>query len=333
MGYVAPFCYDPNMTFPLKRCILGGVVLLVIAGIALPLILETERQDLDGQARLGAPGSFAELTHGHVHYQLAGPGDGPVVVLVHGFSVPSFVWDPTFEKLVSEGFRVLRYDLYGRGFSDRPDVAYDRTLYSEQLRELLNVLGVDSPVDLVGLSMGGPVIASFTDSHPDKVASLVFVDPFVGPVDAGVLAVPGLGDYLAIVFVAKTLPERLAEDFYRPEKVPDWEERFCVQMRYRGFRRALLRSLREFMADDFSGLYTEVGRLGKPTLVVWGRHDRTVPFAHSDSVAGALGARLFVVDEAGHTPHLERPEFFESELVSFLRAGGEQKRARNNGGP
>jgi pimeloyl-ACP methyl ester carboxylesterase len=309
------------MASALKRYLLGGVSLVLVVIVALPLVLETEHQNLDHQARSQAPGSFVELSQGRVHYELAGPEDGTLVVLVHGFSVPFFVWDPTFEKLASEGFRVLRYDLYGRGYSDRPDIAYDRTLYVEQLRELLAAIGVDRPVDLVGLSMGGPVIASFTSSYPERVARLVFVDPFVGPVDAGVLTVPQLGDYLA-VFVARTLPTRLAEDFYDPGKVPEWEGRFREQMRYRGFRRALLRSLREFMARDFSDLYASVGRLGKPTLVVWGRHDRTVPFAHGESVSSALGARLFVVEEAGHTPHLERPEIFEPELVSFLRGQG-----------
>ena len=59
-----------------------------------------------------------------------------------------------------------------------------------------------------------------------------------------------------------------------------------------------------------------------PTLLVWGRQDRTVPFADSERIAGLLGAKLFVVEESGHTPHLERPEVFEPELVKFLRGEG-----------
>jgi len=121
------------------------------------------------------------------------------------------------------------------------------------------------------------------------------------------------------VYFSRILPTRLAEDFYRPEKVPPWEGRFREQMRYRGFRRALLRSIRQFMAEDFSGLYSEVGSLGKQTLLVWGRYDRTVPFAHSERVAELLRARLLVVEESGHTPHLERPDVFEPELIEFLR--------------
>ena len=307
------------MPAPLKKWSLVGVVLVAAVVIALPLALETEREDLDDEARSQALGSFVELTDGQVHYELAGSGEGPLVVLVHGFSVPSFIWDPTFEELLSQGFRVLRYDLFGRGFSDRPDVDYDGTLFVEQLHELLAELGIEEPVDLVGLSMGGPVVASFTSSYPESVNRLVFVDPFVGPADAGVVAVPGIGEYVAVVYLGRILPSRLAEDFYSPEKVPPWEGRFREQMRYRGFRRALLRSLRQFMAEDFSDLYAEVGRLGKPTLLVWGRHDRTVPFAHSGRVADLLGTELLIVEEAGHTPHLERPDVFEPELVEFLR--------------
>ena len=307
------------MPAPLKKWSLVGVVLVAAVVIALPLALETEREDLDDEARSLATGSFVELTDGQVHYELAGSGDGPVVVLVHGFSVPSFIWDPTFEELLSQGFRVLRYDLYGRGFSDRPDVDYDGTLFVEQLHELLAELGIEEHVDLVGLSMGGPVVASFTSSYPESVNRLVFVDPFVGPADAGVVAVPGIGEYVAVVYVGRILPSHLAKDFYSPEKVPPWEGRFREQMRYRGFRRALLRSLRQFMAEDFSGLYEEVGRLGIPTLLVWGRHDRRVFFAHSGRVADLLGTELLIVEEAGHTPHLERPDVFEPELVEFLR--------------
>ena len=309
------------MTLPLKKYALAGVIIVTAVAIALPVALDTERRELDDEARSRAPGSFVNLTRGRVHYELAGPEDRRLVVLAHGFSAPSFVWDPTFEELLSRGFRVLRYDLYGRGFSDRPDAAYDRALYVEQLHELLAALGVGDPVDLVGLSMGGPVIACYTASYPEQVARLVFVDPFVGPVDAGVVAMPGLGEYLAVVFFARSLPKRLSDDFYRPEKVPAWEERFREQMRYRGFRRALLRSLRQFMDEDFTTTYAAVGSLDKPTLLVWGRQDRTVPFSESERIAGPLGAELFVVEEAGHTPHLERPEVFEPKLVEFLSDG------------
>ena len=85
---------------------------------------DQESDTLNDQTRTGVAGSFVRLPHGTVHYQLAGPERGRTVVLVHGFSVPYYIWDPTYDELVKKGFRVLRYDLYGRGYSDRPDEVY-----------------------------------------------------------------------------------------------------------------------------------------------------------------------------------------------------------------
>lgn len=98
-------------------------------------------------------------------------------MLVHGFSVPQFIFEPTFTFLTEQGFRVLRYDLYGRGFSDRPDKRYDIDLYVGQLANLLDALEIREPVSLVGLSMGGPITATFTVRFPQRVRKLVLIDP------------------------------------------------------------------------------------------------------------------------------------------------------------
>lgn len=62
-------------------------------------IYRGENKDLDDAARAAAPGSFTRLPDGCTHFELGGPSMGPATVLVHGFSVPYFVWDPTFEAL------------------------------------------------------------------------------------------------------------------------------------------------------------------------------------------------------------------------------------------
>ena len=59
---------------------------------------------------------------------------------VHGFSVPYYLWDPVVTALTGAGFQTLRYDLFGRGFSDRPNVSYNADLYDHQLTDLLNGL-------------------------------------------------------------------------------------------------------------------------------------------------------------------------------------------------
>ena len=111
-----------------------------------------ERDEITDAVRQNAAGNFVRLSDGFTHYELAGPEGGRTVVLIHGFSVPYYLWDHTFDPLVKVGFRVLRYDLYGRGFSDRPHVHYNADLYDRQLMELLTALHLDAPVELVASS-------------------------------------------------------------------------------------------------------------------------------------------------------------------------------------
>ena len=132
---------------------------------------------LDAQSRANLPGEFVELADGVVHYEVGGPVDGQKVVLVHGFTTPYFMWDNNFDELTGAGFRVLQYDLYGRGYSDRPHLVYGLDLYDRQLLNLLDALNFNEPVDLVGLSMGGPITGTFTDRHPRRVRKLTLLAP------------------------------------------------------------------------------------------------------------------------------------------------------------
>ncbi|MBI2149425.1 MAG: alpha/beta hydrolase, partial [Acidobacteria bacterium] len=89
------------------------------------------------------------MSDGYTHYELGGPADGRPVVLAAGFSVPYYIWDPTFKSLTAAGFRVLRYDYYGRGFSDRPAIPFTDDMYVRQLDELLKAVRMTAPFDLV----------------------------------------------------------------------------------------------------------------------------------------------------------------------------------------
>jgi pimeloyl-ACP methyl ester carboxylesterase len=72
---------------------------------------------------------------------------------------------------------VIRYDLFGRGLSDRPDAAYDGAFYDRQLDDLLKALKVDGKIDLFGLSFGGYVSAHYASTHPQRIRTLNLVDP------------------------------------------------------------------------------------------------------------------------------------------------------------
>ena len=104
------------------------IAALVLAGAY--VARDTERRTLDTAARAAAPGRFVRLRDGVTHYDLSGPDGGRTVVLLSGGSVPYYLWDPTREALAASGFRVLRYDYFGRGFSDRPKLRYDLATYA-----------------------------------------------------------------------------------------------------------------------------------------------------------------------------------------------------------
>ena len=69
-------------------------------------IYRGEIKEIDDEVRASTSGSFIRLSEGCTHYELSGPDSGEAVVLVHGFSVPYFIFDPTFSFLVNSGFRV-----------------------------------------------------------------------------------------------------------------------------------------------------------------------------------------------------------------------------------
>jgi pimeloyl-ACP methyl ester carboxylesterase len=290
----------------------------------------TERQEpresltLNEETRAALPGSFIALPGGITHYELGGPEDGRPVVLVHGFSVPLSIWDPTFEALAGAGFRVLRYDLFGRGYSDRPPVENNVDLFDGQLYALLDALEITSPVSVVGVSMGGIIGASFTDRHLERVDRLTLIDPAGFPLNWGLsvrlLALPVLGEVMMSLLGARMLVSGLPDDLFWPEGYPQYVEQFYPQLAYRGFRRSILSTLRGMPLDDHKAVYRRVGAQGRPILLIWGEHDRTVPFEHHQAALKAMPqAEFHAIREAGHIPHYERPEVVNPLLIAFLR--------------
>jgi pimeloyl-ACP methyl ester carboxylesterase len=278
-------------------------------------IRNIETLKMDAAARKDAPGRFISLGGGVTHYDMAGVDTGKTVVLVHGFSVPYYIWDNIFDSLVQHGFHVIRYDEFGRGYSDRPDVDYLPALYTEQLYDLISSLKVKMPVTLMGVSFGGAVITDFAIHHPGLVDKLVLVDP-VYDFDRS-----GFSELIADFVLAGQHEERAKgqlDDFKYPQHFPGWVDKYKVQMRYKGFRHALISTGFNFTGETIKGNYKALDSLKKNILLVWGRDDKTVPFALSDSLRKILHVQFFPVDDAAHLPYLEQPSIVSAKLISFL---------------
>jgi pimeloyl-ACP methyl ester carboxylesterase len=300
--------------------------LVAIAGLlwGLYLYADPETRHLDGLTRAAMPGQFAKLTDGYTHYELGGPVDGDVVVLAAGYSVPYYIWDPTFNALTAAGFRVLRYDYYGRGYSDRPAIPFTDDMYVRQIAELLEAAHIGVPVTLAGLSFGGSTITSFADKYPDRVRSLVYVDPSIRkPYPLSLIEdLPPLWNYVTALFDENSWADGQFGDFLHPERFPDWANRYRDQMQYKGFRRARLSEIVTNADVDQTEQLMRVGQHPRPVLVIWGKQDTTVPFEDSEWVLASLPqSRLVAIEDSGHLPQWEQPEVMHRELIAFLRAG------------
>ncbi len=279
---------------------------------------------LDDEARKTAPGSFVTLTNGVVHYELKGPESGQTVVLVHGLTTPYFIWDKNVDELVRAGFRILRYDHYGRGFSDRPDVRYDRDLYDNLLLELLDSLNIKRPVHIVGLSMGGAIAVIFADRHPEMVSRVCLISP-AGfqtrvPFVIKVALAPLIGDYLLAVLGDGIILSGTKRGFVKPEILTEYHEKFRVQMRYRGFKRSVLSTMRYMHMDKLRENYERVGKQAKPVLLIWGRNDQVLPFSHSERVKETIPhVQFHAIDDGGHQSNYENPEIVNPILLNFLK--------------
>ncbi|MCI1710562.1 MAG: alpha/beta hydrolase [Chiayiivirga sp.] len=313
----------------MKQWLLLGLAILIVVALALPVLRNRERGPLDAAARAEAPGQFLELTHGAVHVQLDGPESGVPVVLVPGFSVPSYVWEPLDAQLAAAGFRVVRFDLYGRGWSARPDVVYDRDLFAHQLDEVLDALQIER-AHVVGLSMGGAIAGRYAAQHPDRVDALVLVAPFTRARDISPLQWPWLGEWLNRVWLLPKLAASQMSDFVHPERHPGWAAKFEPQMRFGGFGRAILSTLRHVMTRDSLDDFDAIGKQSRATLLVWGRQDTVVPFADHEAVRAAIPqAQFLAVDEAGHLPHVEQSAQAGPRIIEFLQRGHRVRAARH----
>jgi pimeloyl-ACP methyl ester carboxylesterase len=270
------------------------------------------------------------MSHGPVHYQLASPRacpphGCPLVVLVSGYSVPMVVWDATVPALVDQGFRVLRFDLYGRGRSARPRLRYTPTVFTEQLHELLAKLNLPRRFHVVASSMGGPIAAVYGARHPDAFERVVLVGP-AGlaervPLTVTLLKMPGVGwwyfrhEFRPIMLAH--LQENVKENVCA---YPTVLAEFHRQLAIPGTPEALFSTLHHTLLQDMTAEFEALGRLGRPTLAVWGRHDAVVPINRNEkAIRRVIPSVEFVeIRHSAHLPQLETPRAFNRTVLEFL---------------
>ncbi|MFT5561747.1 MAG: pimeloyl-ACP methyl ester carboxylesterase [Candidatus Azotimanducaceae bacterium] len=305
------------MRSKLSFSILIVMVLIVIAVVTIPTLIDVE--ELDSEANRMASENWASLEAGGVYYEDSLTA-GPTIVLIHGFSVPSYTWDNNFRSLANAGYRVIRYDLYGRGYSDKPVIEYDRALFVAQLDQLLVALEIEDKVIIVGQSMGGAIAGAFAAEHPQRVSKLVLLEPAFEPSDIGPVSWPVIGEFLIYVFVVPQLAQAQLQDFTEPEKFAYWPEKFVFQTKYVGFRHAILSTIRESAIANPMDDFRQVGENKTPTLIMWGDSSQSFPGSPFSDVVNVLGSGVVAkeVEGGGHALHYEQAELVNQTILEFI---------------
>ena len=282
------------------------LLLILIAILVIPVITERLRNPMDEDARRKAPGQFATLSQGITHYEWLGPQRGPVAVCIHGLTTPSFVWRGVARGLALMGFRVLVYDLFGRGYSDRPSGPQDSAFFLRQLNDLLEREGVGDDITVIGYSMGGAIATAFAATSPGRVRQLILLAPagmgsIAGKLTSFIIRTPLVGDWLMLALYPTQLRRGLRAERDVPTSVEEIGRMQDAELDWRGFVPAVLSSLRGMLSEVRKSDHERLQRAGIPVLAIWGSVDTVIPLA----AVGTLTkwnrkTRQEVISGAGH---------------------------------
>jgi pimeloyl-ACP methyl ester carboxylesterase len=293
-----------------------------------PELTEAERILRLGEREPGMPEGLERRVDssiiGRMHVRVLDPGEGNagVIVLLHGFSNPSYVWRDYFKPLSDAGYLVVAPDFYGRGFSDRPSRPYDEALYLHQVDSVIAYYSKDRPVHLIGYSMGGSIAARYAAKHPDRVETAGLIAPAglaCGATMSSPMTWPVLGDWVFRVLGPWILESYSGSDWAEAKDPEYWRARYREMARYRGYEDALLSTARHFNMLDSCDAMKTLKASGKRVLAVFGAADKTIPIAHADVLAAFPGnARIVRIPDRGHGVTYAAPQPIVDEILKLV---------------
>jgi len=278
-------------------------------------------QPLDEWAKKYCTGKFIKLDGYLTHY--IEKGEGEPVILIHGIFYDSYMWNKNMDAL-AERFKVYALDLWGCGYSTRESMDYGYPVYADQLLKFMDALNIQK-ASLVGQSMGGGTCILFALQHRDRVNKMILVNstgmPNPLPLMGKIANLPKVGEFLMglkgnffrkmaldinFIYDKGFITDSYFKDVTRFHKIKDTTE-------------VLLKISRK---QFFGKLLDEIHRLGEtdvPILIVWGRHDKSIPLERGQEMHRILmGSRLEILERAAHCPHDEQSQRFNQLAVDFL---------------
>ena len=255
---------------------------------------------------------MAYTRQGHGHHD-----DDVPMVFIHGFPYSKEMWDDQVSELTEE-FDVITYDLRGHGESEATDGTYSMDLLADDLKGLLDALGINKVV-VGGFSMGGYVALAFYRKYPTYVQKLLLLDTrHQADSEAAAqgreqLAQTVLKDGQAAL--ADALPGRMLT-------AATVASQPAVVAKAKGM---ILKASRQGIAGSARGMATRqdqtdlLAKITVPTLVLVGSEDAVTPPADSEIMASTIpNAKLVQLGGAAHLSNMEKPHEFSDAIHDFM---------------
>jgi pimeloyl-ACP methyl ester carboxylesterase len=256
-------------------------------------------------------------------------GEGPPVILLHGFGGSMWQWEHQ-QTALSAHFRVITPDLIGSGLSDKPDIEYRPDQLLEFLIGFMDVLQIPQ-ASIVGNSMGAGLAIGLALDHPTRVSKVILIDGLPAHVMEH-LASPSLRRALTTsapswlvsfgnrLFGGLLLESTLREFVYDPSLLtPAVLDRSNRNRQRRGLFKPLL-TIGTNLPLWEQHFAPRIGTITHRTLIIWGEEDRVFPLPAGDILHQTIAGSTFVsIPKAGHIPQWERPELVNQELINFIR--------------
>jgi len=262
-------------------------------------------------------------------------GQGPPVILLHGFGGSLWQWEYQQDPLASR-HRVITLDLLGSGYSAKPDIEYTPTEMLEFFRGFMDAVGIRRAA-LVGNSMGAGLAIGMALTYPERVERLVLIsgfpdhvlDKLTGPLvrRAVTTGAPGwlvrFGNWLIGASITRAVLEEIIHD---PSLItPAVLDRANRNRQRPGVIEPILATKRTLPLWE-EGFARRLNEIRHPTLIIWGEQDKVFPVQVGRDLHKTVpGSALQIIPQAGHLPMWERPDLVNPILFHFLQSPSAQK--------
>ncbi|HJQ14746.1 MAG TPA: alpha/beta hydrolase [Anaerolineales bacterium] len=275
---------------------------------------------------LQAKSGFLNVSNARIYYEMA--GQGTPFVMIHAGVADSRQWNNEFEFFARK-YQVVRYDMRGYGKSEPVEGEFN---HLEDVVGVLNALGVQEPVVIMGCSMGGGIAMDFALTNPSKVSALIMV----GSAPSGLeLDVPTPAKFADAekAFEAGDL-DLVGEIetqiwFDGSGRTPDQVNQAMRKLVYGMNRQALaheVKNLGKRLPNTQTPVFDRLGDLKIPVLIVVGRHDTPYILAAADYMVERIpSAKKVVIEDAAHLPNLDHPDEFQAHVENFLESLSREK--------